>query len=37
MKELAGEFEKKNTCFGENTEKNATLTVPVEKEITRNE
>ena len=35
LKELAEEFKKQFTCLGENTEKYLTLTVPVEKEVTR--
>ena len=35
IKELAEEFKKKFTCLGENTEKYTTLTVPIEKEVTR--
>ena len=33
--ELAEEFKKQFTCLGENTEKYITVTVPVEKEVTR--
>ena len=32
---LAEEFKKQFTCSGENTEKYITLTVPIEKEVTR--
>ena len=35
IKELAKEFKKQLTCFGENTEKNITFTVPIEKRVTR--
>ena len=35
IKELAEEFKKQFTCFGENTEKHMALTVPTEKEVTR--
>ena len=35
IKELAGELRKQFTCFGENTEKYITFTVPREKEVTR--
>ena len=33
-KELAEEFKKQFTCIGENTEKQITFTVPIEKEVT---
>ena len=33
--ELAEEFKKQFTCFGENAEKYITFTVPIEKEVTR--
>ena len=32
IKELAEQFRKQFTCFGENTEKCITFTVPIEKE-----
>ena len=35
IKKLAEELEKQFTCFGENTEKFITFTVPIEKEVTR--
>ena len=35
IKELAEEFKKQFTFLGENTEKWITLTVPIEKEVTR--
>ena len=35
IRELAEEFKKQFTCLGENTEKYITLTVPIEKEVTR--
>ena len=35
IKELAEEFKKQVTCFGENTEKYIIFTVPIEKEVTR--
>ena len=35
IKELAEEFKKQLTCLGENTEKYITLTVPIEKVVTR--
>ena len=35
IKELAEEFKKQFTCLRENTEKYLTLTVPIEKEVTR--
>ena len=35
IKQLAEKFKKPFTCFGENTEKCITFTVPIEKEITR--
>ena len=35
IKELAEEFKKQFTCLGENTEKYITLTVPIEKYVTR--
>ena len=35
IKELAEEFKKQFTCFGENTEKYITFTIPIEKEVTR--
>ena len=35
IKELAEEFKKQFTFLGENTEKCITLTVPIEKEVTR--
>ena len=35
IKVLAEEFEKQIPCFGENTEKYLTFTVPIEKEVTR--
>ena len=31
IKKLAGEIKKQFTCFGENTEKYITFTVPIEK------
>ena len=34
-KELEEELKKKFTCFRENIEKYITLTVPIEKEVTR--
>ena len=34
MKELAEELEEQFTCFGENTEKCLTFSVPMEKEVT---
>ena len=34
IKELAEEYEKKITCLEENTEKQVTYTVPIEKEVT---
>ena len=35
IKELAEEFKNQFNCSGENTEKYITLTVPIEKEVTR--
>ena len=35
IKEFAEKFKKQFTCFGENTEKYITFTVPIEKEVTR--
>ena len=35
IKELAEEFEKQLSSVGENTEKNVTFTVPIEKEVIR--
>ena len=35
IKVLAEEFKKQFTCSGENTEKYITLTVPIEKQVTR--
>ena len=35
IKELAEEFKKQFTCLKENTEKYITVTVPIEKEVTR--
>ena len=35
MKELAEEFEEQFTCLRENTEKYITISVPIEKEVTR--
>ena len=35
MKELAEELEKQFTCFGENNEKCLSLTLPIEKEVTK--
>ena len=35
IKESAEECKKQFTCLGENTKKNITLRVPVEKEVTR--
>ena len=35
IKELAEEFKKQFTFLGENTEKCITLTVPIEKEVTK--
>ena len=35
IKELAEKFKKQFTFLGENTEKCITLTVPIEKEVTR--
>ena len=35
IEELAEEFKKQFTCLGENTEKYITLTVSIEKEVTR--
>ena len=35
MKELAEELEKQFTCFGENNEKCLSLTLPLEKEVTK--
>ena len=35
IKELTEEFEKKNTCLVENTEKYITFTVPIENQVTR--
>ena len=35
IKELAEEFKKQFTCFGENPEKYITFTVPIAKEVTR--
>ena len=35
IKELAEEFKKQFTCLGENTKKHITLTVPIEKEVTK--
>ena len=35
IKEIAEEFKKQFTCFGESTEKYITFTVPIEKEVTR--
>ena len=35
IKELGEEFKKAITCLGENNEKYITLTVPIEKEVTR--
>ena len=35
IKKLAEEFKNQSTCLGKNTEKYITLTVPIEKEITR--
>ena len=35
IKDLAEEFEGKFTCLGENTEKNISFTVPIEKEYKR--
>ena len=35
INELAEEFKKQFTCFGENTEKYITFTVPIEKGATR--
>ena len=34
-KELANEFEGQFECLGENTEKNKTFSVPIEKEVTK--
>ena len=33
IKELAEEFKKEFTCLGENTKKDITFTVPIEKEV----
>ena len=33
IKELANEFEEKFECLGENTEKNKTFSIPMEKEV----
>ena len=35
IKDLVEEFKKQFTCFGENTEKCITFTVPIEREVTR--
>ena len=35
INELAEEFQKQFTCLGDNTEEYITLTVPIEKEVTR--
>ena len=35
IKELAELFKKQFTCFGENTEKCITFTVPIETEVTK--
>ena len=35
MKKLAKVFENQINCFGENTEKYITFTVPIEKEVTK--
>ena len=37
IKELGEEWKKQFTCLGENTEKYITVTVPIEKEVTRND
>ena len=37
IKELAEEFKKQFTCLRENTEKHPTCTVPIGKEVTRND
>ena len=37
IKELAEEFEGEFECFGENTEKCITFSVPIKKEITKND
>ena len=34
-KELAQEFKKQLACLGENTEKYITVTVPIEKEVSK--
>ena len=35
IKELAEEFEGEFECFGENTEKSVTFSVPIKKEISK--
>ena len=35
IKELTEEFKKQFTCLGKNTEKYITLTIPLEKQVTR--
>ena len=35
IKELAEEFKKQFTCLGGNNEKCITITIPIEKEVTR--
>ena len=37
IKELAKEFKEQFSCLGENTGKYVTFSVPIEKEVTRNE
>ena len=35
IKKLAEEFERQLTCFGKNTEKCISFSIPIEKEVTR--
>ena len=37
IKKLAKEFKKQFTCLGENVEKHTTFSVPIEKEVRRND
>ena len=37
IKELAEEFKKQFTCLGENSQKYITFTLPIEKEVTKND
>ena len=37
IKKLAEEFKKQLTCLGENVENHITFTVPIEKEVRRND